>query len=242
MQLSKLENRAYDKIKESGLVTFGAGDLRLLLGIGKTKAYNLIKALKKKGVLLSVGKRKFALSGTNEFEIASELNFPSYISFWSALNYYGFSDNTPKKIFIATTRYHKDVGNFKYITLSKKRFFGYASVRKITIAEKEKAIIDSLLFPKYSGGIKEIKKSLKEAINEIDLNKIVNYALKIESNIAVKRLGYLLDNLDINNKDKISAKYLKKLGKNIGKGFGLLDPSLEKRNNLNKKWLLDINI
>jgi predicted transcriptional regulator of viral defense system len=28
----------------------------------------------------------------------------------------------------------------------------------------------------------------------------------------------------------------------IGKGYELLDPSLKKRNNLNKKWLLDVNI
>ena len=238
MQLSRLENEAYSKIKESGLVVFSVNDLGLLLGIDKTKVYNLIKALKKKGVLLSVGKRKFSLSGTNEFEVVSELNFPSYISFWSALNYYGFSDNTPKKIFIATTKYCKDIGNFKYVTLSKRRFFGYSSVGKITIAEKEKGIIDSLLFPKYSGGIKEIEKSLKNALNEIDLGKIIDYALKMNSKAIVRRLRYLLDNLDVKN---LSAKDLKKLKNNMGKGFELLDPTLEKKNNLNKKWLLDIN-
>lgn len=234
MQLSKLENKAYEEIEKSKLTVFSANDLCLLLGINKTKSYNLIKSLKKKKVIKSLGKRKFALSEKNEFEIASELNVPSYISFWSALNYYGFSDNTPKNIFISTTKYSKNIENFKYVTFSQKRFFGYISIDNVVIAEKEKAIIDSLLFPRYAGGIKEIKECLGVALNEIDLKKLIDYALRVDSKAVVRRLGYLLDFLGI--------KDLKKLEKNIGRGFELLDPTLEKKNNLNNKWLLDVNI
>jgi len=240
MNLSKQENEVYRKIKESDLIVFSVSDLCLLMDFRKTKTYNLIKALKKKQVIKKLGKGKFALSETNELEIASALNFPSYISFWTALNYYGFSDNTPKKIFIATTKYYRDIENFKYVTLSKERFFGYTSVGKITISEKEKAIIDSLLFPRYSGGIKEIKYSLENAVKEIDLDKLVRYANKIKSKAVKRRLGYLLESLDIDK--KISKKHIEKLQKNKGRGYELLDPTLEKKNKLNKKWLLDINI
>jgi predicted transcriptional regulator of viral defense system len=234
MNLSKLENKAYERIKESGLTVFNISDISLLLEIKKQKTYNLIKSLKKKKIIYSISNGKFALSKTNEFEIASSINFPSYISFWTALNYYGLSDNTPKKIFIVTTKYSKEKDNFKFITLSKKRFFGYISVGKITLAEKEKAIIDSLLMPKYAGGIKEIKISLEKALKEIDIKKLIDYAIKIDSKAVIRRLGFLLDQLKI--------KYPKKIEKLIGKGYELLDPSLKKRNNLNKKWLLDINI
>jgi len=234
MQLSKLENKVYEEIKKNKLVTFSINDLSLLLKFNRTKIYNIIKALKRKKIIKNIGKRKFSLWETNEFEIASELNFPSYISFWSALNYYGFSDDTPNKIFIVTTKYSKDLENFKYITLSNKRFFGYISVGNISMAEKEKSIIDSLILPKYAGGIKEIKKSLENALSRIDLKKLILYALKVKSKIVIRRLGYLLETLKVKN--------LKKLEKEIGKGFELLDPTLKKKNNLNKKWLLDINI
>ncbi|MFW5847191.1 MAG: type IV toxin-antitoxin system AbiEi family antitoxin domain-containing protein [Nanoarchaeota archaeon] len=234
MNLSKLENKTYEIMKESNLVVFKVSDIEKLLEVNKQKAYNIIKSLKKKGAIISVGKGKFTLYGTNEFEIASELNFPSYISFWTALNYYGFSDNTPKKIFIATTKYSKEIKNFKFVTLSKKKFFGYTSIGKITIAEKEKSIIDSLLFPKYSGGIKEIKTSLEKAVEEIEIKKLIDFAIKTDSKAVIRRLGFLLE--------KLKIKYPKKIEKLIGKGYELLDPSLEKKNNLNKKWLLDINI
>ena len=104
----------------------------------------------------------------------------------------------------------------------------------ITIAEKEKAIIDSLLFPKYSGGIKEIINSLEAGWKEIDANKLINYAYKVESKIVLRRLGFILDKLNY-------KKGLKKIRENIGKGYELLDPSLKRKNNLNKKWLLDVN-
>lgn len=232
MQLSKLEDLAYEILRRNNLVLFRIRDLCLLLKMDKTKAYNLIKSLKKKGAIKRVGKNSFAFKDANEFIIAVNLNYPSYISFWSALNYYKFSDQMPKKIFLATTKYSKEISNFKYVTLSKKRFFGYILIGDVVIADKEKAIIDSLLFPKYSGGIKEIIKSIEAALNEVDIKKLTNDAFRVESKAVMRRLGFILERLGIK---------AEKIRKHIGKGYELLDPALKRKYNLNKRWLLDIN-
>ena len=234
MQLSKLEDKAYETLKRNKIEVFRIKDICLLIGINKTKAYNLIKSLKRKRAIESIKKGDFSLRGTNEFIIATSLNWPSYISFWTSLNYYGFSDQMPQKIFLASTKYHKETKQFKYITISRKRFFGYQNINGIVIAEKEKAIIDSLLFPKYSGGISEIIFCIKSGEKRLDINKIVDYALKAESKALIRRLGFILE--------KLGIKKTKLLEKNIGEGYELLDPTLKKRNNLNKKWLLDVNI
>jgi predicted transcriptional regulator of viral defense system len=235
MQLSKLENLGYEKLKKNNMHIFRIKDLSLLMEISRTKAYNLVKAMKKKGIIKKAGKRAFALRGTNEFVVATSINYPSYISFWSALSYYGFSDQMPKKIFLATTKYTKDINEFKYVTLFKTRYFGYTKIGDIVIADKEKAIIDSLLFPKYAGGMKEIEKCLRAAINEINIERLIEYSLKMKSKAVLRRLGFVLEHL--NYKGKIINKIIKK----IGKGYELLDPSLRKKNNLNKRWLLDVN-
>ena len=141
MQLSKLEDKAYGELKRNGLEIFRIRDLCLILNINKTKAYNLIKSLRKKNAIEKFAKGVFSLKGTDEFVVAVNLNWPSYISFWSALNYYGLSDQNPKKIFLATTKYSREIKNFKYITISKNRFFGYTLVGKINIAEKEKVAV-----------------------------------------------------------------------------------------------------
>jgi predicted transcriptional regulator of viral defense system len=233
MNLSKLESKAYEELRKNKFIVFKVKDLIMLLGISETQAYNLIKALKNKD---KIKKEKgfFYFKDSDEFAVASNLNFSSYISFFSALNYYNFSDNIPKKIFLATTKYTKETNLFKWICISKKRFFGYVSIGNITIAEKEKAIIDSLLFPKYAGGIKEVRFALENAIKEINIDKIIEYAIKINNKAVIRRLGFLLESLNVKN--------ISKLKKNIGKGYVLLDPTLLKKNNLNKNWLLDVNI
>ena len=235
MQLSKLENRAYEMLRNSKFVVFRIRDLCLLLEIKRVKAYNLIKSLKKKNAIKTIKRGLFSFNDVDEFVLATSVHFPSYISFWSALNYYGFTDNMPKRIFLSTTRYSKEINNFKYITVSKKRFFGYHSIGSIIIAEKEKALIDSFLFPKYSGGIKEIIKCMENSLNEIDMKKLLNYAGKMQSKSLLRRLGYVLEFI-------AHKKYLNSINKKIGKGYELLDPSLKRKNNLNKRWLLDVNI
>lgn len=232
MQLSKLENLTYETLRNNGFTIFKIRDLCLLLKINRTKAYNIIKSLKKKNAIKKIKNGLFSFADVNEFTLATSLHYPSYISFWSALNYYGFTDNMPRKIFLVTTKFSKEISNFKYITISPKRFFGYVKIGELVIAEKEKAIIDSLLFPKYSGGIKEIIKCIKAALKEIDIKKLIKYAEKVQSKAVLRRLCYILE---------LNGYNLENIRRKIGKGYELLDPNLKRKNNLNNKWLLDIN-
>lgn len=234
MQLSKLEHQVYETLRKNNLLVFKAKDISVLLNFDKTKTYNIIKSLKKKKAIETIRNGRFSLKEASEFVVGANLNWPSYLSFWSALNYYGFSDQTPKKIFFASTKYKKNVRNFRFVTLSKKRFFGYTSIGEIVIAEKEKALIDSILLPKYSGGMQEIFISLKNSLREINAKKLVGYAIQINSKAVIRRLGFLLEKLG-------EKKHLKQLLENKGKGFELLDPSLKRKNFFNKKWLMDIN-
>ena len=235
MQLSKLEDKAIEILKRNNLVVFRVKDLTLLMNKNKTDIYNLIKSLKKKSAIETIKSGTYALKGTDDFVIGTSLNWPSYISFWSALSYYHLTDQLPKGILLASTRYHKEIKNYKYITISRERFFGYSRIGDIVIAEKEKAIIDSLLFPKYSGGIKEIKQAIERSLNELNIAKLIDYAIKTKSKAAARRLGFILENADINK------KYLKLLEKNIGRGYEKFDPSLKAKNKFNKTWLIDIN-
>lgn len=232
MQLSKTEFTAFNELKSKGFVVFGIRDLRLILNVDKTKAYNIIKALKKKRAIKKI-KNVFTFIDEDEFVIGSALHYPSYISFWSALNYYGWSDQNPKIIYLATTKYSRNIEKFIYVTLRKNRYFGYKRIGEISIAEKEKAIVDSLLFPKYSGGMREIKGCLEKSISELDKKKLISYAIKIGSKAVIRRLGFLLEQIGVEEIDKL-RKY-------IGKGYELLDPSLKRKNIYNKTWLLDIN-
>ena len=98
MQLSKNEEEAYEILKKNRLPVFKIKDLVLLLNINPVKTYNLIKSLKKKRVIDVLSSGIYSFKDTDDFVAGAYLNWPSYVSFLSALNYYGFSDNLPKKL------------------------------------------------------------------------------------------------------------------------------------------------
>ena len=231
MQISKKESRALEILKRNDLEVFSTKDLKLLLHLNKTQTYNLIKSLKNKEHIELIKSGLYCTKGTDEMIIASRIVYPSYISFLSALNYYGLSDQTPAKVTLATTKRKKRT-DYIFATLDKHKFFGYTKINKIIIAEKEKALIDSLYLPKYAGGIKEIMRCFKEA--ELNKKKIYDYAIKMGSKAVIRRLGFIVDNLKL--------KFNFNLMNKIGRGYELLDPSNDKKNNYNKKWLLDVNI
>ena len=64
--------------------------------IGKSKEYSrvYIHRLKQKNIITEIEKGKYALS-EEPFEIASNLVFPSYISFMGAYYIYGFTTQIP---------------------------------------------------------------------------------------------------------------------------------------------------
>ncbi len=163
-----------EKLEENKLDVFTTKDLERISG---RKPYNLIKTLKKNNKIERIKNGVYALKNTDDMKLATRAIEPSYISFLTALNYYELSDQMPLKIQLATTKRkkHKD---YDFITVQKNLFFGYTNINGIIIAEKEKAIIDSLYLPEHAQGLKNIKKIIKENINKLNINKLKTYAQK----------------------------------------------------------------
>lgn len=174
----------------------------------------------------------------HEFIVASSLISPYYISYWSALNYYGLTEQVSKTIFIATTKRKQEreiMGlTFKFITLNKTKFFGFKTIQinnhPVNIAEKEKAIIDSLDQPRNCGGIVEVIKAIDEAKDELDLDKLIIYAKKMKNSAILNRLGYILELLKVKAKIK------------PGKFYVFLDPLTQKKGTYCQKWKIIENL
>jgi len=87
----------------------------------------------------------------HEFVIASYLVSPYYIAYWSALNFHGFTEQTPFSVFVATTRriQNIEVLNVKYnfVTLNKRKFFGFeptaVGTYKVNVSNREKTLAAS---------------------------------------------------------------------------------------------------
>jgi len=184
----------------------------------------------------------------HEFLIASFLIDPYAISYWSALNFYGFTEQIPRTVYVSTTKKKKKREkeifgiNYKFIVLKENKFFGiekaWIESKQINITDKEKTIIDCLDHPEYCGGIIEAAKGLWEGREELDLEKISNYAERMGNATIFKRLGFLSELLDFPER----KFYIEKWKKRISEGYPLLDPTMIKKGKYNSKWKLQINM
>ncbi|MDZ7730602.1 MAG: type IV toxin-antitoxin system AbiEi family antitoxin [Natrialbaceae archaeon] len=139
----------------------------------------------------------------HEFVIASHLADPMYISYWTALNHHGLTEQVPLTVFAATTAQVPDREihgvTYTFITLTDAKFFGYESVaidsHRVNVASVEKTLVDCADHPEYCGGIGELAKGLAAA--DLDQDTLTRYLLRLGNGAAIKRIVYLADCLDV---------------------------------------------
>jgi predicted transcriptional regulator of viral defense system len=178
----------------------------------------------------------------NEFVIGYEIVKNAAIAYWSALNYHGFTEQIPNTVFIQTTSRKKEPKieifgvRYRIVRITEKKLFGLQKIwiddAEVWITDPEKTIADCLDKPQYCGGIVEVAKAIKNE-DEIDLDKVIEYAIKMENSAILKRLGSICDRLVI--PVKIPQDYL-------AKGYPLLDPSIHRKGKANRKWKIIENV
>ncbi|HEY9207279.1 MAG TPA: type IV toxin-antitoxin system AbiEi family antitoxin [Candidatus Methanoperedens sp.] len=159
----------------------------------------------------------------------------------SALNFYGFTEQVPVMVFLASTRKKKEVEfnnfRFKYVLINPEKFFGYKKERigdlDFLIAEEEKAIIDSLYLPENAGGMAEVIKAVYNAKEKVDPDKLFAYASAMKNKSLCSRLGYLLERFEK------EAGMLLECSSNE---YVKLDPAREKSSVWDKKWHVNVNL
>lgn len=215
--------------------------LKEIIGKENNYAKIVIHRLKKDCLIFEIERNKYT-TNKDLMAIASNITWPSYISCWSALRYHNLTEQLPQNIFVMTTRSRKKRKiNFNdsqiiFIKIKPKYFFGYGKERygnfDIFIAEKEKALIDSVLFKKIS--FSEICDIIKKNIKNIDINLLIEYLIRIKNKALIKRFGFLFDLLSIDKYNEVR--------KFIDYKYIPLDYSISGKGKKNKKWKVIENV
>ena len=130
-----------------------------------------------------------------------------YIGYYSALQIHGLITQPSLKEQVVREQ-HKTESvvlkgvEFQFIYHNAKHFFGVKKVwidsyNKVPCSDLEKTMIDCLYMPAYAGGIVEVAKALWMARETLNYDKLLEYAKRFDSQVVMKRLGYLLDKLEI---------------------------------------------
>lgn len=229
-------------LEKNDKTVFSMADAKNVLGTSASSAWNVVYRLKKKGRIQEIEKGKYLLVPARAGYAGSWSEVPFllvphliinryYIGFWSALNYWGMTEQVPRVVFVVTTKRKRDLeyGNvkFEFVTLSKKRFFGFAEERamggKFNVSSREKTIVDCTLYPKYCGGLDEVVKGIWNVREELDFAKLLEFSRSIGVNAVARRLGYVLELLGLAKKTR------SELAKEKRMGYMWLDPIGPKR-------------
>lgn len=178
------------KIYNSSATLFTLKTLKDILEIDKISSlFKVINRLIKSGILKKIERNKYILKdfSGSEFKLANFIYEPSYISFESALSYYGVLSQFPYEITSATIKQTKlkkfNDKQYGYYHLKKNLFWGYEKKENYLIADKEKALADQLYFS--AKGLKKINLDEYD-LTLIDKNKLKAYLSKYPKAVQLK--------------------------------------------------------
>ncbi len=187
------------------------------VGIPPSKIPELLRRLAHQGWLEPVQRGVFTLAPEitavplHEHELAMKLVRPAAISHWSALQVHDLTDQLPRTTYVSTvkgavTKSSRQVHGFDFVFIqfTPERFFGteatWSGDSQVTVTDLERTVIDAISRPKYCGDLVIAQLAVFAAGSRLDVERIVDYALKLD---AASGQG-LLRSLDLFDRQAIA--------------------------------------
>ena len=204
----------------------------------------------KKGLYYIVPYEQDSESFMPDWHLTSEhlvRNTDHYIGYYSALQLHNLITQPSLKEQIVVSKQIRPSTieikgvQFQFIYHNEKHFFGSKKVwidsyHKVKCSDLEKTFIDCLFKPDYAGGIVEIAQAMYASRNEINYLKLLEYIEKFKSQAVIKRLGFLIETLELETgitnilQEKKTPSYV------------LLDTELPKSGKIINRWSIQQNL
>lgn len=253
--LSRQESRLLSTLSADGRSVFTVDDACAVLDLGRSTIRKVLFRLHQKGWIRRLQRGKYLIIplaagpeaqwAEHEYLIAASLVAPYYLAYATALHYYGYSERPLTTLMVATLRRKRavTVGDLtcRFVTVPAHKFFGYAPISlldsTVQMAEREKAAADGFDRPELVGGILEAAKGLWFGSQELDWAKLIAYVLRLQDQVAARRLGFWLELLALGDERSLSL-----LDGGGGHSYARLDPSGTNDGPRNARWRLIVNI
>ena len=197
-------------LRERGREAVDVSDIRTLAGPG-TATRNVVQQLVRKGWLSRVRRGRYVflppehgpdnLGENNVLALATAAVTPSYVGWWSAASFHGFTTQVPLTAFIAVTgkmaERELEGSTVRFVHLAKPKFFGSQFYplygRQVPISSPAKTLIDCLDRPALAGGATEVVRITDRALAQISGDEAVEIAIRLGSKSVMQRLGAVSD-------------------------------------------------
>ncbi len=224
---------------------FSVSNIEKLICKRISRLQEIVENLVSKNFLSRIEKGKYCRANfRDESVIGCFIAKEGSVSYWTALNKHGLTEQFPNTIFIQTiiAKDEKIIFGIRYqfvkIARSKRRGiinmgFGNHSFR---ITDIEKTIVDCFDLPRYSGGYAELIRAFNQV--KLDAKKIIEYNKAIHNIAATKRMGFLAELL---KKDELKS-FVQFARKKVNLKYNLFDPQGADKGEFVNEWRLRLNI
>ncbi len=250
--------RLVTTLQERHHLSFTLPEAMEITGLKAVSARSFIRALVNRGVAarlrpglfnlvpFELGREKEYLG--NPYVAARELmrGRDYYISHASALDIHRMTTQPQLVVYVTSPKAMRKRSifgtEFRFIRCPASRFFGFSETwvdkqEKIMVSDLERTILDGLRAPEYCGGVTEVAKGFWMRRSDMNVRKLVEYALRLDSSAIIGRLGYLMEILEVGTKSDRDS-----LRECLGRAYVRLDPMLPAEGKFLSKWRLRLNV
>lgn len=250
--------QVYTGLHELRRSTFTLADVEKITGLSPIAASNIIHKIQRKGLITRLKPGLYNLIPfelgrvtehiDNPYVIASELvrGGPYFLSHGTAFELHRMVTQPNYTIYVTCIRRVRPqtVGGyqFHFIHIKDAQVFGVMKhwvdkERTVMISDMERTIIDGLRHPGFAGGITEVAKGLWMKREELNVERLVDYALRLDIGAVVRRLGFLLEHYAL-----ADANMLKRLQAGLTATYQRLDPLLPAEGTHLSRWRIQLNV
>ena len=235
------------------------------MGLSRAHTLRLLNQLTTAGRLTRLKRGLYAFNDpvtkqpqAHPFAIGTALVSPSAVSHWSALQHWGLTDQIPATVTLTSPRRSSppDSGaasssghrawnvagtRYEIISVNRARFFGAADVwiderNRVPIFDRERALLDAFQHFHIFGSLSVGLQVLEQHLAALDLDRLIDYALRLRVGAVVKRLGWALSHAEV------PPSSLQRLLEYPAKGDTPLDPGRPSRGRHDPVWRVIENL
>jgi predicted transcriptional regulator of viral defense system len=138
---------------------------------------------------------------SNALALASAIVETSYVGWWAAAAFHGFTTQRPTAIVVAVLKPAPsrivEGTEVRFVSLTTRKFFGFESYelygRSVNLSSPHKTVVDCVDRPDLAGGPAELARIVFGASSDVEPEQVADDAIAMDSTALLQRLGYLMD-------------------------------------------------